>query len=225
MLIAWYNRFFGVFLALVALFISGCVTAPGPVGPVPVASNIGGVYHSVQRGQTLWRISKIYNIDLDELASANRIFDASRIEPGQVIFIPHRQRQEPVSNLSYGEDFIWPVKGKVVATFGQSVQNMVNKGINIQAYRGTDVFASRSGKVVFYCVDFRGFGKTLIIDHGDGIFTVYARNSQVLVKSGDTVNKGELISKIGSYGSDKSAYLHFEIRKSGVAQNPFFYLP
>jgi murein DD-endopeptidase MepM/ murein hydrolase activator NlpD len=102
---------------------------------------------------------------------------------------------------------------------------MINKGINIQPGGGIDVVASRSGKAVFLCENFGGFGKTLIIDHGDGLSTVYARNYQILVKAGDNIQKGQLIAKAGSAGRDKSVYLHFEVRKGHISQNPYYYLP
>lgn len=202
---------------------TGCATAPyvKPIAP----AGIPGIYHRVEKGQTLWRISKLYNVDLDEIANINRIPDAANIETGQLIFIPHRQRQLPMTDKYSSDDFIWPLKGKVIATFGQTFNSMLNKGINIQPYSNSDVVAVRSGKVIFYKDDFGPFGKTVIIDHGDGFSTVYARNAQVFIKAGDNVQKGMVIAKAGSAGRDKFRYLHFEIRKGYIPQNPFFYLP
>jgi murein DD-endopeptidase MepM/ murein hydrolase activator NlpD len=201
----------------------GCATLPSVLPPR--REGIPGIYHQVEKGQTLWRLSKIYNLDLDELVSINHISDATNIEVGQLIFIPQRQKPQLPLIQSRLEDFIWPIKGRVITTFGQVFNDMINKGINIQTYADTDVVASRSGKVVFYSPNFKGFGKTIIVDHGDGFLTVYARNSEALVKIGDQVQKGTLIAKVGSRGRDKSTYLHFEIRKSYIPQNPYFYLP
>ena len=194
-----------------------------PTAPIPL--NIPGVFHTVERGQTLWRISKLYNTDLDEIARVNRITDTTSIEVGQQILIPYAKKPEVpfVSNPS--EDFIWPLQGKIISSFGQTSNNLINKGINIQPFGSMDVVASRSGKVVFYSDNFGAFGKTLIIDHGDGISTVYSRNADVFVKPGDLVQKGGLIAKAGSCGRDKNIYLHFEIRKKHLAQNPNYYLP
>ncbi|MBM3252459.1 MAG: M23 family metallopeptidase [Candidatus Omnitrophica bacterium] len=102
---------------------------------------------------------------------------------------------------------------------------MINKGLNIQSYGNADIIASRSGKVVFYDNNFNDFGKTIIIEHSDGFSTVYARNSRVFIKVGDYVRKGTLIAKAGSTARDKNVYLHFEIRKGHLPQNPYFYLP
>jgi murein DD-endopeptidase MepM/ murein hydrolase activator NlpD len=122
------------------------------------------------------------------------------------------------------KDFIWPLKGKIIAVFGQSFNNMANKGINIQPYNDLDIKASRSGRIIFYADDFKNYGKTIIIDHGDGFSTVYARNAEIFVKIGDYVQQGSYIAKAGSSGRDKNIYLHFQIRKGHIPQNPNFYL-
>lgn len=201
----------------------GCVTIP-PVMP-PKPEGIPGIYHRVEKGQTLWRISKMYNLGLDELIKINRISDVTNIEVGQLIFIPSHEKPQILSDNYSAEDFIWPVKGKVIATFGRISNNMINKGINIQPHKAQDVVAARSGRVVFYSQDFDGFGKTIIIDHDDGFSTVYAGNSEVFIKAGDRVRKGAIIAKISSVDRDKNVYLHFEIRKGYMPQNPYFYLP
>jgi murein DD-endopeptidase MepM/ murein hydrolase activator NlpD len=205
----------------------GCATAP-LVSPPKPGYAVPGFYHRVERGQTLWRISKIYNIDLDEVVKINRISDAANIDTGQLIFIPlagSSAKSQYLPAKSALEDFVWPIRGRVIATFGQTFNNMINKGINIQPYGAGDVVAVRSGRVVFYVDDFEGFGKTVIISHGDGISSVYARNSKVFIKVGDTVQKGSLISKVGQAGRDKNTYLHFQIRKGHIPQDPYFYLP
>jgi len=201
----------------------GCV--PSPYMKTAVPPGLPGTYHRVERGQTLWRISKLYDVDLGEIAAINHISDAAKIESGQLIFIPNRQRQIPAFNRYSSDDFIWPIRGKVIATFGQTFNNMLNKGINIQPYNNLDIVAARSGRVVFYKDNFGYFGKTLIIDHSDGFSTVYARNSQVFIKVGENVEKGTVIARVGSAGRGKNTYLHFEIRKGYTPQNPFFYLP
>lgn len=206
------------------LFLAGCATTPY-VMPPPPTTGVPGIYHHVERGQTLWRISKIYNVDLDEIVRVNHIADVATIDTGQLIFIPHRQKPQALPDKSLAEDFIWPVRGRVISTFGQTFNNMINKGLNIQSYRNSDIVASRSGKVVFYGDNFNDFGKTIIIDHGDEFSTVYARNSQVFIKLGDYVQKGTLIAKAGSTDRDKNVYLHFQIRKGHLPQNPYFYLP
>ena len=211
------------FIFIFLLNFLGCV----PVPYVKTAPHEGlpGIYHRVKRSETLWKISKMYDVDLGELARVNRILDSTTIEVGQLLFIPNRQTVKPATLRYSSEDFIWPIKGRVIATFGETYNNMINKGINIQPHSGTEVVASRSGRVVFYANGFGGYGKTIIIEHGDGLSTVYARNSEVFIKAGESVQKGAVIAKAGSAGRDKNTYLHFEIRKGHIPQTPYYYLP
>ncbi|MEW6101802.1 MAG: peptidoglycan DD-metalloendopeptidase family protein [Candidatus Omnitrophota bacterium] len=206
-----------------ALCVFGCATTTY-VQPVPKPS-VPGIYHKVERGQTLWRISKIYDIDLEDISSVNRIPDAAKIETGQLIFIPHRTNRPSTSRAYTNDDFIWPAKGRVVSFFGQTFNNIINKGINIAPYANTNVVAVRSGKVIFYSDNFESFGKTIIIDHEDGLYSVYSRNSEIFVSPGERIQKGAVIAKVGSSGRDKNKYLHFQIRKGHLPQNPLFYLP
>ncbi|MCX5700122.1 MAG: LysM peptidoglycan-binding domain-containing M23 family metallopeptidase [Candidatus Omnitrophica bacterium] len=222
------NKIRNIFiLAVISVFIlSGCASISSVNTSSVQVNNLPGIYHNVVKGETLWKISKVYGVDLEELVKINHITDATSIEVGQKIFIPRRFKPQPQA-VEYGDngDFTWPLKGKVIATFGQQINYMLNKGINIQPYGSIDIVASRSGRVVFLGEDFVGFGKTIIIDHGDGLFTVYGRNSSVFVKAGDNVQKGAVISRAGYSGRDKNTYLHFEVRKGQVPQNPLFYLP
>mgnify|MGYP001577187347 CR=1 FL=1 len=217
-------RFYLLPFTFYLLNIIGCATAPYTLPPKPQFA-MPGIYHKVEKGQTLWRISKTYGVGLDEVARINRIPDATSIEPGQLIFIPSTQKKKYMPHEPSPEDFSWPLRGKVIASFGQVSNDMINKGINIQKTRSQEVTASRSGKVIFYGGNLDNFGKTIIIDHGDGFSTVYARNSEVLVRIGDDVQRGTVIAKLGLSDKDKNSYLHFEIRKGHIPQNPYFYLP
>ncbi len=220
-------------LILSLLVMNGCETIPPAGTPAPPAAPAalpqGMVSHRVQKGETLWRISKKYNTSLEELIKLNNISDVSNIETGQIIYLPKpsktvylsRTPARPVDN----DDFIWPLKGRLISTFGRMHNNVLNHGINIQAPENSNVVAARGGTVVFIYDNFLNFGKTIIIDHGDNFSTVYARNTQILVKDGDVIGRGTVIAKVGSAGRDRNAYLHFQIRKGQFPQNPLFYLP
>ncbi|MFH0763249.1 MAG: peptidoglycan DD-metalloendopeptidase family protein [Candidatus Omnitrophota bacterium] len=214
-----------LFLVLTVLFFSGCATAPYEPVSVAPPPGIPGIYHRVHRGETLWRIARAYNIEMEELVRLNHISDASAIEVDQIIFIPNRQKKLKLASVYAADDFIWPLKGKVKSYFGEAYGGMVNKGINIAPLGTGQVLAARNGSIVFYSDNFGSFGKTIIIDHGDGIRTVYARNNKVFIKPGDRVNKGEVIADAGFAGRDKEEYLHFEVREGQIARNPLFYLP
>lgn len=182
---------------------------------------ISGIYHRLERGQTLWRISRLYTIDIDEILSINNIDDSTRINAGQLIFIPNRSTKA-YSNNTEGtfHDFIWPVKGKIVSGYGEKSANLINKGITMKIPLNSDIVASNSGTVVFVNEMLRGYGKTVIISHNSGIMTVYSLLSKILVKPGEYINKGIAIAK-----SDESGLMHFEIRKGHISQNPYYYLP
>ena len=216
-------RYLAIFLLV---FIAGCTT----VSYVPDTGRGGlcGFYHEVSRGQTLWGISKIYDVDLKAIIKANRLPDASKIEVGQLIFVPGAPgKSKKVDYAKNGkfENFMWPLKGAVVSYFGSTNNLVKNKGIDIQAREGASVLAARSGKVSFVTDQLEGYGKTIIIDHLDGFETVYAHNAKNFVANGQMIKKGEVIAKAGKTGRAKNPTLHFEIRRNHKPQNPFYYLP
>ena len=87
---------------------------------------------------------------------------------------------------------------------------------------GDMVKAARTGRVVF--ADYlSGYGYTVILDHSDGLYSVYAKNSKLLVKLGESVLRSKDIARVGRSGS--LAYLHFQIRKKSIEDNPLYYLP
>lgn len=212
------NPKFLIFFTLLTISFIGCATQ-APVTKPAQPLMTGGIYHKVMAGETLWRISQIYNVDLDTLVEVNRIPNAAKIEKGQLIFIPGASSQKSIEvkkiNIS-DTNFIWPIEGKIIAFFGERFNDRLNKGLEIQAKSKKDILASRSGRVSF--ADFlKGYGKTIIIEHPDGISTIYAQNLEIFVKPKDLVNQGMVIAK--------SEYLHFEIRNGAKAQNPLYYLP
>lgn len=120
--------------------------------------------------------------------------------------------------------FTWPLKGTVVSFYGSKLDMTRNKGIDIRAEEGSSVRASRAGKVVFCDEWLKGFGKTVILDHGDSFQTIYAYNSLIMVNVGDVVEQNAVIAKVGRGGRAKEPSLHFEIRRDGEPQNPYYYL-
>lgn len=213
-----------IILILFLMTSAGCATVEHV--PPRIPPRVTGIYHEVLRGDTLWKISKAYGIDMEEVARLNRLPDASRINEGQLIFIPYAKERLSASEVqTKDESFVWPVKGTVISHFGSLKGGVRNKGIDIAASGGAPVFASRGGKVSFRDDKVKGYGKTVIIDHGDGYSTVYTYNSAILPKVGDYVERGSVIARAGSTGRAKQPSLHFEIRKKHKPENPFYYLP
>ena len=112
-------------------------------------------------------------------------------------------------------NLIWPVQGKIVRPFG-SVKDkrgirLTNPGIDIKGLSGSNVSAAATGTVI-YVSWLRGYGQFIIIDHGDGYYTLYANLIDIYVETGDMVKAGETIAKIGDLGSVDGSTLHFELR-------------
>jgi len=117
-------------------------------------------------------------------------------------------------------DWSWPSPGKVLAPFSESS----NKGLDIGGKIGDPVYASASGRVVYSGTGLRGYGKLIIIKHNPTFLSAYAHNSNLLVKEGQNVKKGQKIAEVGNTDSDR-AKLHFEIRRLGKPVDPLKFLP
>ena len=118
----------------------------------------------------------------------------------------------------------WPVRGKVVLEFGMQKHprfgtTTMSNGIEIAADEGSNVQAVFGGQVVF-AEWFKGYGKSIILLHPGGYYTLYAHNQDLLVQRGETVQKGQVIAHVGSTGSLTGAGLYFEIRDKKQAVNP-----
>jgi lipoprotein NlpD len=117
-------------------------------------------------------------------------------------------------------DWSWPVKGKVIGTFNDAS----SKGIAIAGKLGQPVLASAPGRVIFSGTGIRGFGKLIVIKHNNTYLSVYAHNSELNVKEGQSVTKGQKIAEMGSTDADQ-VKLHFEIRRFGKPVDPVKLLP
>ena len=115
---------------------------------------------------------------------------------------------------------MWPTSGKVVGTFNDAT----SKGIAIAGKLGQPVLASAPGRVIFSGTGIRGFGKLIVIKHNNTYLSVYAHNSELMVKEGQTVSKGQKIAEMGNTDADQ-VKLHFEIRRFGKPVDPMKLLP
>jgi murein DD-endopeptidase MepM/ murein hydrolase activator NlpD len=118
----------------------------------------------------------------------------------------------------------WPVKGKIISEFGAKPNGLKNEGINIAVPEGTGIRAAEEGVVAYAGNELKGYGNLVLIRHAGGYVTAYAHASQLLVKRGDTVKRGDVIAKAGQTGAVQSPQLHFEVRKGASALNPSSYL-
>ncbi|MGH9798452.1 MAG: peptidoglycan DD-metalloendopeptidase family protein, partial [Candidatus Polarisedimenticolia bacterium] len=117
----------------------------------------------------------------------------------------------------------WPLGGRITAGFGPRGRHRHHEGIDIDGTRGQTVRAVAPGAVVRAETD-GSFGRLVVIDHGDGVTTLYAHASRLLVETGDRVDRNDPIAEVGRSGNASGTHLHFEIRRHGRAIDPLPYL-
>ena len=116
--------------------------------------------------------------------------------------------------------FAWPASGRVISSFGSTANGERNDGINIAVPMGTPIHAAASGTVSYSGDELKDYGNLLLIKHPGGYVTAYAHADQLLVHSGQTVTKGEVIGYAGRTGDVSTPQLHFEIRHDATPLNP-----
>lgn len=137
---------------------------------------------------------------------------------------PASEAGKPVQPAGSDDEDIgwaWPAKGKIIASFNEGASL---KGVDISGKVGQPVLASAPGKVVYSGSGLRGYGKLVIIKHNKTYLSAYAHNSQILVREGQAVAKGQRIAEMGDSDADQ-VKLHFEIRRMGKPVDPLKYLP
>jgi murein DD-endopeptidase MepM/ murein hydrolase activator NlpD len=120
--------------------------------------------------------------------------------------------------------FRWPVRGKVITSYGAKTNGKANDGINLAVPEGTPVKAAEDGVVAYSGNELKGYGNLVLIRHANGYVTAYAHASELLVKRGDTIKRGQVIAKSGQSGEVGSPQLHFEIRKGSNPVDPLQFL-
>jgi murein DD-endopeptidase MepM/ murein hydrolase activator NlpD len=120
--------------------------------------------------------------------------------------------------------FRWPVRGKVITSYGAKTNGKSNDGINLAVPEGTPVKAAEDGVVAYSGNELKGYGNLVLVRHSNGYVTAYAHASELLVKRGDTIKRGQVIAKSGQSGEVGSPQLHFEIRKGSSPVDPLQFL-
>jgi len=203
------------------------------VGQVLTILPVDGIYHTVQKGETLASIAKKYKVDVSAILECEyNNLEGADIVPGQKIIVPGGKKpyKPRVVHVYSGPipqgaakgtgAFVWPTSGVITQKFWAR-----HKAIDIGAPTGTPVVAADSGYVVKAGWSKYGYGNYIVIDHGNGFQTLYAHLSAILVQVGQSVAKGTRIGSVGSTGRSTGPHLHFEIRYNGVQRNPLGYLP
>ena len=211
-----------------------------------------GIYHPVQKGQTLYAIARAYGLSAKELQSINGIQDPSELDVGHHLWIPDADRVVHVAptvpgvsqpsasrkkkSIAKGKrvpkrktaaakrKLMWPVKGGVLTSRFGTRKGKNHHGIDIGARRGTPIRAANEGKVEFSGWGPTGYGLMIIIKHPGNLTTVYAHNSRNLVKKGSRVKRGQMIARVGKTGRATGPHVHFEVRNDTHPKNPLLYV-
>lgn len=225
-----------VALVLAAVILASCTGLP------PIYDGLGGGTYQVRSGDTLYSIAFRYGLDYRSLARLNGIRPPYTIYPSQVLRLrgtaklPEKDSgpvSKPRSTASTTRPataklpasvagWRWPLKGRIIRGF--SLEQPVNKGIDIAGQAGQSVTAAADGVVVYAGGNLRGYGKLVIIKHTDNFLSAYGNNEVMLVKEGQAVKAGRVITRVGTSSADEDM-LHFEIRHNGKPEDPLGYLP
>ncbi|MDH3214505.1 MAG: LysM peptidoglycan-binding domain-containing M23 family metallopeptidase [Myxococcales bacterium] len=212
------------------LALAGCASSSG-----------GGVTHTVEPGETLYRISRYYEVPLDRVIRTNRIDDVASVPVGRKLWIPGARKASaahplplvvsaPASVGAYGGrretglDLAWPLRGRLSSRFGRR-RGRPHEGIDIPARRGTPIRAAESGRVIHSGGGLGDYGQVVIVKHSGPYKTVYAHNRKNRVRKGEFVEKGEIIAEVGATGNASGPHLHFEVRRAAKPVDPLLYLP
>ncbi len=214
-------------------------------GDVLVILPITGIRHTVLKGETLASLAKTYKSNAHDIANFNDLADSAKLAVGDSVIIPDgelggtsstgvvvKSHKKPTmlqlaragkqtaplrgaNGPDLGNYFMWPVDG------GEVTQGLHGfDAVDIGAQKGTAIFAAAAGTVLIARQGGwnGGYGSYVVIAHENGAQTLYAHMSRVLVSSGDSVEQGDTIGKVGATGEATGAHLHFEVRG---AKNPF----
>ncbi len=197
------------------------------------ANNIGLDYH-VRQGETISlpraqkavaradEPAKVYQPVYKAEEDAKPSFEQS--QPAKQEPVVARATDMP-RQVAGGTDFRWPVRGRVISGFGQKPNGQSNDGVNISVPEGTEIKAAEGGVVAYAGNQLKGFGNLVLIRHQGEWVTAYAHASEILVKRGDTVRRGQVIARSGRTGNVTSPQLHFEVRRGASPVDPLSHLP
>lgn len=186
--------------------------APAPVGATPVAATLQPV--AAAPAPTTKMAAVAAPAQSARLAQATTNIEEKPAETPA-------KAAETTSSLP---TFRWPVRGKVITSYGAKTNGKSNDGINVAVPEGTPIKAAEDGVVAYSGNELKGYGNLVLVRHSNGYVTAYAHASELLVKRGDTIKRGQVIAKSGQSGEVASPQLHFEIRKGSSPVDPLQFL-
>lgn len=196
---------------------------------------IDGVYHQVGGSDTIDGIATVYKTDPQAIIDSplnNLNLENPIIKPGQWLVVPDGTKpyipkyvsvaavSAPSGSLGGTGAFSWPTSGSITQQYWNG-----HRGLDIGAWTGAPIYAADSGYVVAAQWDDRGYGRMVIVDHGNGFKSLYAHLSVIYVSVGEEVAQGQQIGEMGSTGNSTGPHLHFELILNGAQRNPWGFLP
>lgn len=233
-------------ISLSTLFSANNLTARSYIhsGQRLVILPVDGIQYTVRRGDTLQGIAQRFSADVSKIMAANAHDNPDTLAVGELLIIPGgilprptaqpRSSQEQSTFIARiknvlvpvptrvgvrGGSFIWPTSARRITQYF----NWRHTGVDIAGPSSNRIFAASDGTVVFAGWA-RGYGNSLVIDHGNGLQTRYGHASKLLAKKGEYVSRGETIAMVGSTGRSTGPHLHFEVIVKGRRVNPFGYI-
>ena len=219
---------------------TGCVrrgadwpTAVGPVDQTVVPFSAKSLRHVVAKDETLSGIAHQYNLKVQELAQVNNLDEPYEIKEGSRLLIPNRipekaseqiPEEKPTEETDERSDsrLSWPISGKVIQGFG-SGDAVRRNGITIEGTYGAKVKAAEAG-TVGHVGEIPGLGKVVLIDHSEGLVTVYAHLNETTVSVGDKVSRNQVVGTLIGSQKAKEPTLYFEVRSHARPTNPLKFL-
>ncbi|MEK7640347.1 MAG: M23 family metallopeptidase [Patescibacteria group bacterium] len=203
---------------------------------------VDGVSHTVKKGDTITSIAKKYKADEEKVLAFNRLASGEALSEGEELIVPDGIIDRPnapapsapststrkfafinippAARVSKGARMQWPTPSRRLNQYFK----FRHTGIDIDGDVGSPVYAADSGVVESVVYARYGYGYHVVINHGGGRETLYAHNSKIFVKPGQSVKRGQSIAAIGLTGRTTGAHLHFEVIMNGGKRNPLSYL-
>ncbi|MFM5932130.1 MAG: peptidoglycan DD-metalloendopeptidase family protein [Novosphingobium sp.] len=203
--------------------------------------------HTVEAGETGFAIALQYGVPWEAIATANGLNHKAPVKAGTKLAIPtitaapaatpsqpaatapaatkSADSKPSISVAANAPRFAWPAPGKLLRGFTPNSGRNPHTGIDLAGEMGSAVRAVGAGRVVYAGYEPKKFGNLVVIDHGKGWHTAYAKLQKVTVKKGDRAKAGERVGLLGNTGETPRTELHFEVRRYNLPIDPELVLP
>ncbi len=161
---------------------------------------------------------------VEKVSAPVKVASIGPVQTANVAKEEPRAAETPVKTAEAMPSFRWPVRGRVIAGFGNKPNGTQNDGLNLAVPEGTPIKAADDGVVAYAGNELKGYGNLVLIRHSNGFVSAYAHASELMVKRGDLIKRGQVIAHAGQTGNVTSPQLHFEIRKGSTPVDPTQYL-